>query len=159
MLPFVWSVLKHIIVVVLVPHQADFQDVPFVLELARHHSCSSTVQVCPQTGFPVWPVPALGASHPALGQAFLSLNNKQQVNSSVHYYESFLFSFLQHQNINICFINMCLQRWTTIKSSDNISWMRRFPEHFITLTAQLYTRKNPMAEFSLDSTGFLCFIC
>lgn len=74
MLPFVCSMLKHIIVVALVPHQADFQDVPFVLELARHHSCSSTLQVCPQTGFPVWPVPALRASHPALGQALLPLS-------------------------------------------------------------------------------------
>uniref|UniRef100_A0A669CXD1 Piwi-like protein 2 n=1 Tax=Oreochromis niloticus TaxID=8128 RepID=A0A669CXD1_ORENI len=52
----------------------DFQDVPFVLELARHHSCSSTLQICPQTGFPVWPVPPLRAGHPALRQAILPLS-------------------------------------------------------------------------------------
>lgn len=55
-------------------HQADFQDVPFVLELAGHHSCSSTMQVCPQTGFPVWSVPAHRASHPAIRQALLPLS-------------------------------------------------------------------------------------
>lgn len=44
---------------VLVPRQADFQDVPFVLELAGDRSSSSTMQVCPQTGFPGWSVPAL----------------------------------------------------------------------------------------------------
>lgn len=69
----IWQVLKHI-VVTLVPRQVDFQDVPFVLELARHHSCSSTMQVCPQAGVPFWPVPALRASHPAFRQAFLPLS-------------------------------------------------------------------------------------
>uniref|UniRef100_A0A3B4F238 Piwi-like protein 2 n=1 Tax=Pundamilia nyererei TaxID=303518 RepID=A0A3B4F238_9CICH len=52
----------------------DLQDVPFVLELARHHSRSSTLQICPQTGFPVWPVPSLRAGHPALRQALLPLS-------------------------------------------------------------------------------------
>ncbi|KAF3696110.1 Piwi-like protein 2 [Channa argus] len=45
--------------------KVNIQDLPFVLELARPHSCSSTMQGCPQTGFPVWSVPALGTSHPA----------------------------------------------------------------------------------------------
>uniref|UniRef100_A0A3Q0SIW0 Piwi-like protein 2 n=1 Tax=Amphilophus citrinellus TaxID=61819 RepID=A0A3Q0SIW0_AMPCI len=52
----------------------DIQDVPFVLELARYHSCSSTLQVCPQTGFPFWPVPALRAGHPALRQTLFPLS-------------------------------------------------------------------------------------
>lgn len=60
--------------VALVPHQANFQDVPFVLELAGHYSCSSTMQVCPQTGFPVGPVPALRAGRPTMGQALLPLS-------------------------------------------------------------------------------------
>uniref|UniRef100_A0A671ULA5 Piwi-like protein 2 n=1 Tax=Sparus aurata TaxID=8175 RepID=A0A671ULA5_SPAAU len=44
-------------IVALAPHQADVQDVPPVLELAGYHSRSSTVQVCPQTGLLVWPIP------------------------------------------------------------------------------------------------------
>ncbi|KAF7663369.1 hypothetical protein LDENG_00212420 [Lucifuga dentata] len=35
------------------PAEADLQDVPFVLELAGHHTCSGTLQVRPQTGLPV----------------------------------------------------------------------------------------------------------
>lgn len=66
--------LNTLKIVTFIPHQVDFQDVPFVLELARHHSCSSTMQVCPQTGFPVRPVPALRAGHPAIGQALLPLS-------------------------------------------------------------------------------------
>ena len=65
---------KTNVLFVLSKHQADLQDVPFVLELAGHHSCSSPMQVRPQTGFPIWPVPALGASHPAIRQALLPLS-------------------------------------------------------------------------------------
>lgn len=61
-------------IVAFISHQADFQDVPFVLELAGHNPCSSTMQVCPQTGLPVWPVPPLRAGHPAIRQALLSLS-------------------------------------------------------------------------------------
>uniref|UniRef100_A0A8D0AG69 Piwi-like protein 2 n=1 Tax=Sander lucioperca TaxID=283035 RepID=A0A8D0AG69_SANLU len=53
---------------------ADFQNVPFVLELAGHHSCASTMQVRPQAGLPVWTVLALRAGHPAFRQALLPLS-------------------------------------------------------------------------------------
>uniref|UniRef100_A0A667Z5X0 Piwi-like protein 2 n=1 Tax=Myripristis murdjan TaxID=586833 RepID=A0A667Z5X0_9TELE len=44
-------------------HQADLQNVPFVLELAWHHS-----------GLLVWPIPALRTSYPALRQALLPMS-------------------------------------------------------------------------------------
>uniref|UniRef100_A0A672JY51 Piwi-like protein 2 n=1 Tax=Sinocyclocheilus grahami TaxID=75366 RepID=A0A672JY51_SINGR len=53
----------------------DFQNVPSVLELARNHTCSCTVQIRPQTGLPVWPVPAFRACHPALRETVLSVND------------------------------------------------------------------------------------
>lgn len=60
----------------LLSNQAHFQDVPFVLELAWDHSCSGSMQVRPQTGLPVGPVPALGAIHPTIGQALLPLSSR-----------------------------------------------------------------------------------
>uniref|UniRef100_A0A8D3C5Y8 Piwi-like protein 2 n=1 Tax=Scophthalmus maximus TaxID=52904 RepID=A0A8D3C5Y8_SCOMX len=45
-------------------YSADFQDVPFVLELAGDRSSSSTMQVCPQTGFPaLLPLSCTSYSH------------------------------------------------------------------------------------------------
>uniref|UniRef100_A0A3Q3AR03 Piwi-like protein 2 n=1 Tax=Kryptolebias marmoratus TaxID=37003 RepID=A0A3Q3AR03_KRYMA len=61
--------------------QADLQDVPSVLELARNHSCSRSMQIRSQTRLPSWPVPALRAIHPAVRQALFSLscsNNKKK---------------------------------------------------------------------------------
>lgn len=61
--------------IILISNQAHLQDVPFVLELAWDHCCPSSMQVCPQTGLPGWPVPALGAIHPAIRQALLPLSS------------------------------------------------------------------------------------
>lgn len=58
--------------------QVDLQDVPPVLELARNDTCSCPVQVRPQTGLPVWPVPALRACHPALRETVLPVNRPVQ---------------------------------------------------------------------------------
>lgn len=46
---------------------------PHVLELARDYPSACAVQVCPQTGLPVGPVPPLRASYPAGRQAVLPL--------------------------------------------------------------------------------------
>lgn len=51
--------------------QVDFQTVPHVLELAWHHQSSSSLQVCPQTRFPVRTNLASRTSHPAMREPVL----------------------------------------------------------------------------------------
>lgn len=60
----------------LLSNQAHFQDVPPVLELDWDHCCPSSLQIRPQTGLPVGPVPALWAVHPAVRQAVFPLRSR-----------------------------------------------------------------------------------
>lgn len=61
---------------ILLSNQAHFQDVPPVLELDWDHCCPSSLQIRPQTGLPVGPVPALWAIHPAVRQAVFPLRSR-----------------------------------------------------------------------------------
>ncbi|XP_067377199.1 uncharacterized protein [Channa argus] len=47
------------------PPHLGFCKSQYEVNMAGPHSYSSTMQGCPQTGFPVWSVPSLGTSHPA----------------------------------------------------------------------------------------------
>lgn len=70
------SIWMHILNnIILWSNQAHFQDVSFVLELPWDHFCPRSLQVRPQTGLSVRPVPAHWAIHPAVRQAIFSLSS------------------------------------------------------------------------------------
>uniref|UniRef100_A0A8C1F0U8 Piwi-like protein 2 n=1 Tax=Cyprinus carpio carpio TaxID=630221 RepID=A0A8C1F0U8_CYPCA len=62
--------------------QVDLQDVSPVLELARNDTRSCSVQVCPQTGLPVRPVPPLRACHPALRETVLLVSESRSASQT-----------------------------------------------------------------------------
>lgn len=73
---FGFNVLHIFNSAILLSNQAHLQDVPPVLELAWDHCCPSSLQIRPQTGLPVGPVPALWAVHPAVRQAVFPLRSR-----------------------------------------------------------------------------------